>query len=299
MTENEVLRRVARSFHATIRMLPRAMRGDVSLAYLLARAADTVADSSPAANEERLGLLRSARSSLDRPDILGYCAEDWASLQRAPEQRRLLQAWPGLWRRMHDRPKADRDRLRIVLGCILEGQIFDLERFAKDVPPLLPEELDRYIYLVAGSVGEFWTDLGFAKIRGFSRETPERMRDLGRNYGEGLQLVNILRDQRMDAALGRVYVEAGDVARRAVQARGFLGDGATYCAALGSGRLRYATILPALLGWRTIGLTLSHPHDLLTPAKVSRTEMRRWMRKALTVWWSPSAVARLAAEASR
>lgn len=299
LSENEVLRQVARSFHVTIRMLPAAMRGDVSLAYLVARAADTVADCSPARIPARLDLLRSARESLDSPEIRGYRPDDWAPLQRAAAERRLLQAWPGLWRRISTRPEADRRRLQTVLGHILDGQIFDLERFVEGAPPLQAEELDRYIYLVAGSVGEFWTDLGYARMRRFARENPERMRELGRNYGKGLQLVNVLRDRCMDAAMGRTYMAPEDIVQRTGQARLLLADGAAYCAALGSGRMRYATVLPALLGWRTLTLALAQPAGLLTPAKVSRTEMRRWMWRALPVWWSPHAVSRLAAQASR
>lgn len=298
LTEDGLLRRVARSFHLTIRMLPAAMRGDVSLAYLLARAADTIADCSPAEPGARAGLLRSARSSLEEPGIRGYRPEEWAALQRSPAEKQLLREWPGLWRRMHARPEPDRMRLQTVLGHILDGQIFDLERFVEGAPPLRLEELDRYTYLVAGSVGEFWTDLGFARIRRFAREAPARMRELGRNYGQGLQLVNILRDNRMDAAIGRVYLAPDEIPQRIVQARRFLQDGAAYCASLHGGRLRYATVLPALLGWRTLALLESHPSDLLTPAKVSRVEMRRWMWRALAVWWSPRSVGRLAARAS-
>lgn len=298
MTENELLRRVSRSFYLTIRLLPGAMRNDVSLAYLLARGADTVADSPGGEPEKCLEVLKAARASLVRPEIAGYRAQEWAELQRDPADRRLLEAWPDLWRRMAARTGHDRDRLQVVLGHILDGQIFDQERFGGDRPPLTSDELERYTYLVAGSVGEFWTDLGFARLGNFSPETPETMRSMGRHYGQGLQLVNILRDRRMDAAMGRVYVDAADVAHWRGRARVWLEEGARYCAALSSGRVRYACLLPALLGWRTLALVESHPAEFLAPAKVPRIEVRRWMWRALAAWWSPGAVARLAREAS-
>ena len=296
MTEREILRRTSRSFHLTIRLLPRAVRGDVALAYLLARATDTLADTSTAGTDRRLAVLQSARASLDRPAIEGFRPDDWEKHQRDPAERRLLGLLPALWRRLHARG----DRLvHVVLGHILEGQIFDLERFGGGQGALAPGELERYTWLVAGSVGEFWTDLCAARLGDFARAPLEAMRARSRHYGQALQLVNILRDRRMDAALGRVYVADGDVLRWTDQARAWLDEGASYCADLRSGRLRYATLLPALLGWRTLSLSRPPAPGLLTPAKIPRHEVHRWMRRALPVWWSARHVPRLAAAASK
>lgn len=297
MKEKDILRYTSRSFFLTLRALPRAIRADASLGYLLARATDTLADSSPAEPARRLELLHSARASLGRPEIAGYTASDWAPMQRDPAERRLLEELPALWLRMQRSPDAARSRLEVLMSHILEGQIFDLERFAAGVAVLTETELERYTYLVAGSVGEFWTDLCAERLPGFSRDPVEEMRARGRRYGQGLQLVNILRDRRMDAALGRVYAGAESVPRWTRIASEWLGEGCAYCGALRSGRLRYATLLPALLGWRTLALSGRHPEEMLAPRKVPRAEARRWMRRALGVWWSPAAAARLAAEA--
>ena len=110
---------------------------------------------------------------------------------------------------------------------------------------------------------------------------------------------NIIRDRAMDDALGRVYLPEGEVARAEAQARGWLGEGADYCAALPSGRLRYATLLPALLGLRTLGLSAAQPRGTLTPAKVSRAELRRWMCRSIRVWFSANAVMPLVRAASK
>lgn len=299
MNEKEILRRTSRSFHLTIRLLPRAVRDDIALAYLLARATDTVADTATAPEVERLHLLRAARESLGRAEIAGYDAAAWAGRHRNAAERSLLLALPDLWRRMGERDEAARRPMITVMGSILEGQIFDLERFTPEAAPLTGEELERYTYLVAGSVGEFWTDLCAARLPDFSHEPPQVMGARARHYGQGLQLVNILRDRRMDAALGRVYVPPGEAGSWTEQARRWLQDGADYCAALRSGRLRYATLLPALLGWRTLLLTEAQPASVITPAKVPRRELRQWMRRALPVWWSATSVAGLARRAAK
>ena len=45
-------------------------------------------------------------------------------------------------------------------------------------------ELDEYTYLVAGCVGEFWTDLCFRHLPKFAERSTEEMRTLGCAYGQ-------------------------------------------------------------------------------------------------------------------
>src|SRR5205807_4522362 len=53
-----ILARVSRSFYLSIRLLPTKLRDPVSLGYLLARAADTIADTAHLAIELRVEKLR-------------------------------------------------------------------------------------------------------------------------------------------------------------------------------------------------------------------------------------------------
>jgi farnesyl-diphosphate farnesyltransferase len=228
MNEKEILRRTARSFYLTIRFLPRAVRQDVALAYLLARATDTLADTVSAPDGDKVSVLRAARASLGRAEIAGYDATAWARHHRDAVERNLLLALPALWRRMQERDETVRAMMAAVMDRILEGQIFDLERFGPEAEPLTDAELERYTYLVAGSVGEFWTDLCAARLPDFSGGSPEVQRTRARHYGQALQLVNILRDRRMDTALGRAYLTESDTGRWTMQARTWLGEGAAY-----------------------------------------------------------------------
>ncbi|MBU3665037.1 MAG: hypothetical protein FGM15_04055 [Chthoniobacterales bacterium] len=298
MNEKELLRRTARSFALTLGLLPQSARSEASLAYLLARGTDTIADQADADSAQRAGALRSFLASLGRTGIEGYDAEEWSRSVRDDAASRLLARMPELWRRMQSLENGALHRVRTVIGCILEGQIFDVERFFPDSPPLAGEELSRYTYLVAGSAGEFLTDLCAAHQRDFSADPLPSMRDRARSYGEALQLVNILRDRRMDAALGRVYLENRDVPRAMETARTGLAAGGDYCAALRSGRLRYALLLPALLGLRTLALLGDRGDDTLAPRKVPRREVRQWLLRALPVWFSPGRVRGLVARAA-
>ncbi len=299
MKESEILRRTSRSFYLTLRMLPSRFRAEAALGYLLARATDTIADTSDAPVSHRLALLRTVRGALGSARIPDYVPADWTVAQRELSERCLLEELPVLWARLAARPEPARSHLVTLLDHVLEGQIFDLERFGPERPPLSHEELERYTYLVAGSVGEFWTHLCVLDTEGVSGETEETMLRWARHYGQGLQLVNILRDRAMDAVLGRIYIPESEVPIWQERARAWLGEGGQYGAALRSGRLRYASLLPAVLGLRTLNLLREENPQLITPRKVSRAEVRLWMRRALAVWWSPRHVERLLAEAAR
>lgn len=298
MCENELLRRTSRSFYLTIRLLPRCLRSDVTLAYLLARATDTIADTSTAPAEQRMDLLSAARSSLRQGRLESYDPQTWIRFQRDPSEAALLERLPDLWATMQACDASARTLIADLMDRILEGQIFDLARFHEGAGPLTADELERYTYLVAGSVGEFWHELCRIKLGDYDTDTPEVMKSRARHYGQALQLVNIIRDRNMDHALGRIYLPSDDVPSAARQAREWLGEGTDYCAAVRSGRLRYATLLPALFGFRTLNLCAAQPSGMLTPVKVPRAEVRRWMRHALPVWWSSASVATVACRAA-
>ena len=219
-----LLKRVSRSFYLTLRLLPDSVRGPISLGYLLARLTDTEADGAVTdAERELLGrreeLLRWLASSPDRGEIV----EVWTTIQ--------------------------------------EGQEFDRVRFPRGstIIPLTPEELERYTYLVAGCVGKFWTRICAKRLPGFARRPEHEMTGMGIRFGQGLQLVNILRDRRADLQLGRIYVPDRQVPAGLAQARDHLGDAQRYVAAIRPLRLRAACALPLLLARETLDLVERHP----------------------------------------
>ena len=158
-------------------------------------------------------------------------------------------------------------------------------------------ELDEYTYLVAGCVGEFWTRLCFAHVKKFSERPESEMRELGVRYGQGLQLVNVLRDAGDDLRHGRCYFPAdelqsvgvtpGEVLRQPVRlgpvitrwrdkARQGLEGGIEYACAIRNRRIRFATALPALIGARTLALLRdAGPAIFERRVKVPRREVRK------------------------
>jgi farnesyl-diphosphate farnesyltransferase len=195
--------------------------------------------------------------------------------------------------------EADRDDIRAVLEKITHGQMLDLHRFDNPAQVRALQtavDLDEYTYLVAGCVGEFWTRLCFRHLRDFAGLTQDEMLALGRRYGMGLQLINVLRDAGTDLRGGRCYFpddELGAIGLSAAQilaesdrfqpiyqrwrekAQDGLACGMQYSRAIRNRRVRAATALPALIGARTLALLRKAGASALHQTiKVPRREVR-------------------------
>jgi farnesyl-diphosphate farnesyltransferase len=274
-----ILAGVSRSFYLSLRLLPGGMRPCAGLAYLIARATDTMADSSGAEPSARVSEIRRLLEVLESGGRwerrIDFLVED------APE-RALIDSLADLGEAFHRLRPEDRSDVLGLLTEITEGQIEDLTRAW---PVRSDEELDRYIYLVAGSVGKFWTRIGCRNVRRFARRDEETMIATGIAYGKGLQLVNVLRDLPRDLAGGRQYLpEPSDACWRAWKGRcvRFLREGANYSGALRRGRARYASLLPWHLGASTVALLPDHrPAAGAGPIKVGRDAVNRALRRGL------------------
>jgi farnesyl-diphosphate farnesyltransferase len=265
---NQLLKGVSRSFYLSLRLLPTPMRGAASLGYLLARASDTLADTSGAPVEARLLCLdwfdRSLAGDEEPPrwpiPVLNAVAD--------PLERRLLESTGDLFAWLDRLPAEEAALVREVVGIIIGGQRLDLERFADanaENPVALEDEemLEDYAWRVAGCVGAFWTKLGFLTLPdAFSWEREEVMLLRGIAYGKGLQLVNILRDLPADLANGRCYLPVADphdrdrlleIHQQWVERAGvWLESGFSYSSTLKSRKLRTASVLPAMIGVDTL-----------------------------------------------
>jgi len=67
------------------------------------------------------------------------------------------------------------------------------------------QDLRDYCYAVAGIVGEMLTELFILQTPSLQRAAPE-LRARAVEFGEALQLVNILKDKLVDSAEGRLYL---------------------------------------------------------------------------------------------
>jgi farnesyl-diphosphate farnesyltransferase len=293
-----ILKSVSRSFYLTLRFLPRPLRQPISLAYLLARATDTVADTAEIAAPIRLTTLRLLARVIAGEEEFKQLAEplrNFAARQRDPAEQKLIENLPEILGQLAASDPPDRADIRAVLETIVRGQELDLERFGEPttiVSLRTAAELDEYTYLVAGCVGEFWTKLGFRHLQRFATLPPNEMAILGVAYGEGLQLINVLRDRGADQRAGRDYLPPGESFEKWLdQAQKKIAAGVDYSAALTSRRMRFATALPALIGARTIALLRTAGAETRErKIKVPRSEVRKILLAALLAAGSPIAL---------
>ncbi len=223
----DVLKGVSRSFYLTIRALSPGMRQPVAVAYLLARAADTIADTRALPPQERLERLLAFRAEVqspapfDKPRMEAVChivsgvrrEGDGAS----PAETALLGSMGGVFSLLEQTPECDRARIRSVVATLTRGMELDLTTFPSEDSGAVaalqtPEELDRYTYLVAGCVGGFWTSVAMAHETRLARWDEGRMSDLGERFGKALQLTNVLRDIPRDLRNGRCYLPEPELA---------------------------------------------------------------------------------------
>jgi len=315
-----ILRSVSRSFYLSLRVLPRPLRDPLSLAYLLARATDTIADTPEPPLDVRIEALRNLAGVIQgntRLEAVAALRDSFGPLQKNEAERALIGALPGALQWLELLEESDRREVRDVLKKINQGQTLDLEWFGTGTSTSTRTstststsiralrtagDLDVYTYLVAGCVGEFWTRLCFAHVRNFSGQTELEMRELGVRYGKGLQLINILRDAGSDLRAGRCYLPADQLhslglkpedvlAKPAIvepimrdwreKAEGAMVSGIDYACAIKSRRVRFATALPALIGARTLTLLReAGPAVFARTVKVPRAEVRKMMLSA-------------------
>ena len=307
----DFLASVSRSFSLTIRLLPDPLREPITLGYLLARALDTVADTATVAPATRLEHLRVLSEMIkygNDAEVLRPLQRDLVGKQEHDGERELLKHLDQCLDWLEAQPTDDRWDLRRTLARIGRGQELDLLRFgagtaAAPIPLETDADLDEYTYFVAGCVGELWTRLCERKLpAGWSKRSEAEMLPLGKHFGQGLQMVNILRDLPEDLANGRCYLPADLLAEHGLtvtdlldspqKARPLLAqlrqqtvahlDAAwEYVLALKTFKLRYACALPVLIGLETLGLLAqTSPLETSERLKVSRGSVKKLMASA-------------------
>ena len=200
-------------------------------------------------------------------------------------------------------PKDERELVVDVLKKIIAGQILDQTRFP-DPQDLFflndSQELEEYTYLVAGCVGEFWTDI--VHLHHARGAATRARREQARMFGQALQLINIVRDVGADLAIGRCYFPADELKSAQIprdrdfikhpaflgihrdwslKAREWLRNATDYVNGTPTYQLRLAAWLPAALGHCTLDLIASRRSVPLEKVKVSRVTVYHQLIAAL------------------
>tara|TARA_B100000459_G_scaffold5167_1_gene3392 strand:- start:471 stop:1466 length:996 start_codon:yes stop_codon:yes gene_type:complete len=309
---DKLLEGTSRSFYLTLKRLPKSVKGQIGLLYLLARISDTIADSGDSGGEDLLELLedynnRAQGHSDSMPDF-----SNLSDVQDNPAEGLLLRGAYGPIELLEAAPAVDQELIRKCLDIIVSGQRMDLERFSnKDGSGIRAlrryEEMDDYAYRVAGSVGEFWTEICLEHAFEASQEMKEELMSSGVRFGKALQLINILRDIPEDLGIGRCYIPTDDLEKIGLSPNDLLNsdsidifrplldlyiarteehldEAVRYIGLLPHNqyRLRGACMIPVIIGQRTLALLKTqNVLDRKNRVKVSRKEIKEIIRKVI------------------
>ena len=294
------------------------------MAYLLARAADTISDSALIVPKDRLNYLLAFRRQVTGPASMGPLRDIEQALtgkQSLEAERNLLSSLPPAFALLESLDQGDQSLVRDVVTTLTKGMEADLTYFpAEDSGEIaaLPDSaaLDEYTYYAAGCVGEFWTSISKSHMRALKAWDQDEMAALGVRFGKALQLTNVLRDVPKDLINGRCYLPADHLERLGISPTELLEpiNGAKakpvlkewtaaaldhfaaaeiYFSAIPRRcvRLRLSVLWPLLIGLKTLG-RLARNEDWLDreqPSRVSRGWVYRMM--AFSTVMAPSNLA--------
>ncbi len=312
-----LLRRVSRTFALSNSCLPRRFREPMTIAYLLFRVSDYLEDNTVFTPEEKAHYLRlwaqvvsgeagsseegaaSARRELSA--ALGWIDDDSdPELEAARRFAELLESLDRL-------PEHSREAIRHHLRESTLG----MARWQEWGPEVRTVgHLDDYMHHVAGIVGLMISEV-FSHVSSLLRLKMRGAPGLAREYGLGLQAVNIIRGLKKDSDRGWSYVprqlceelglEPGQlfdeetqtlslevVSRLIDMAESHLYDGLLFVLRMPRllYRVRLATSWPLLFAARTLAISRRNPKVLTGEAKITRKEVKRIIRHTAIMGWS-------------
>jgi phytoene/squalene synthetase len=281
----------------------------MTVAYLLLRVSDFLEDNQtlPAGRKhDLLCLWDRILAGLERKRRLlrELRTETWDADDAEAE---VANRYPEIMRRLTRLPDSQNqvviERVReTTQGMALwqvRGSVFDDEA-----------DLDDYMHYVAGVVGYMITEV-FSEVSLLIAGRRERLMPLGREYGLGLQTVNVIRGLRKDYERGWIFVprsfceaeglepeglfdpanlpRSRRVLDRLVQkAERHLIAGLAFVMKLPRSmhRVRLATMWPLLFAARTLAISRDNPQVLLGEAKISRRDVKAIIRHTTALGWS-------------
>ncbi|MEO8216175.1 MAG: squalene/phytoene synthase family protein [Acidobacteriota bacterium] len=210
---DDLLEKTSRTFALSIPRLPEPTRMEVTVAYLLFRIADTFEDAvfwEPARRIDALGQFCTLLGNPD-PSEADLLARVWREPRPLAHQGylELLDAAPYVLEAFRMLAPTARTVIASHVIRSARGMAEFVGRTEDGTLQLRSlNELRDYCYVVAGIVGEMLCDL-FLLDRGALIAVSGPLRERAACFGEGLQLVNILKDSASDRTEGRSYLPTG------------------------------------------------------------------------------------------
>ena len=309
MQLRDMLRNVSRTFAISIEQLPAGLSKAVTIAYLLFRVSDCLEDTDELERDRKAELLRLWAKVLDGSTPVAALTEAVANLDENDPEVYVAQHADQLLDALHKLPEKNQETITQHVYQTSLG----MARWQEHGPFVeTEEEMDDYMFEVAGRVGYLLTDL-FGWYSPFIAKEKDKLRPLAREFGLALQTVNIIRGMRKDYERGWVFVPrtfyeplgltrdslfARKISVEALQVIAHLADKAE--SHLRNGlqyiinippihyRIRLACTWPLFFAIKTLAVSRDNIHVILNEAKITRAEVTGIIRNTTLMGWSDS-----------
>lgn len=302
-----MLEEVSRTFTLSVKQLPGIVRDSITLAYLLLRVSDILEDNEIMDPVRKIKLLKLWNKIIEGKTPVEELTTQLDGLDSNDPEVKVAQNAGALVDHLNTFPEEIRDSIRKHVSNTTEG----MARWQEKGPYIqTEEEMDDYMFEVAGRVGYLITDV-FAYHSPKIRQKKEELMPLSREYGLALQTVNILRGMKSDYERGWVFTpqefldEAGVsrdelfapeneqkalkvIDRLTRKAEKHLRHGLEYIAAfpIHQHRIRLACMWPLFFAVKTLALSQNNYEVVKSEVKMTRSDVKDIMSITTLKGWS-------------
>lgn len=303
----KMLESVSRTFTLSVKQLPGIVRDSITLAYLLLRVSDILEDNEVMNPAKKIKLLKLWHEILDGKNSVEELTSQLNELDSEDPEVNVAINAGFLVDQLNSFPEEIKDSIKKHVSNTTQG----MARWQEKGPYIqTEEEMDDYMFEVAGRVGYLITDV-FAYHSPKIAAKKEELLPLSREYGLALQTVNILRGIKSDYERGWVFTpqefldEAGisrdqlfekenqhkalKVINKLTQkAERHLRHGLEYIAAFPTHqhRIRLACMWPLFFAVKTLALSQDNIDVILSEVKMTRDDVKDIMSTTMLKGWS-------------
>lgn len=311
---------VSRTFAINVKRLPKKLRFQVLVSYLLCRIADTVEDASRLAPQTKAKLLDDFTALLAARDWeknAPLFADSFRVLDDRDNEVLLGRYSHCVLKCFHEFPEQVREHIGHWVAELAQG----MKKYAlrkseqsREVTFLTSiEDMEQYCYYVAGTVGHLLTGLFFHYYPCIGKSRYEELEKKASSFGIGLQLTNIIKDSVVDYQRGWCYLPNDllmnlnltgnaflDIERREdanllmsqiiAKAEKHMDDALAYTMLLPRrlAKIRVFCFLPLFMAIKTLSRAIDNEQlfDPENPVKISRKEVAEIIRYTFLNNWS-------------
>lgn len=202
MNSKDLLRITSRTFALGIERLPRILCDATTIAYLLLRVSDYLEDNEEMEASEKVILLNLWVNILREEEKIETLTAQLTNADTTNPDAIVAQHSKEILLHLNSLPYAVQE---IIIRHVINSTQ-GMARWTKQGPNVNDEkDLDDYMFEVAGRVGYLITQL-FAWYSVTIRRKEKEIMPLAREFGLGLQTVNVIRGLREDFDRGWVYI---------------------------------------------------------------------------------------------